>query len=117
VIHFGYAEADTYARLLRQADLVISTAIHEFFGVAVVEAIYAGCFPILPDRLSYPELLPERFHGDCLYDDFADLVNRLRWALMHPDVIRVVSGALRVAMKRFSWQRLSASYDRELPSL
>ncbi len=116
VIHFGYAETSTYTRLLRQADVVISTAIHEFFGVAVVEAIYAGCFPILPKRLSYPELLPERFHGDCLYDDFADLVNRLRWALAHPDVIRVVSKPLRVAMKRFSWPHLSTTYDRELSS-
>jgi glycosyltransferase involved in cell wall biosynthesis len=112
VVHFGYAETSTYPRLLRQADVVVSTAIHEFFGVAVVEAIYAGCFPILPHRLSYPELVPKRFHGDCLYDDFADLVTRLRWALAHLDRIRVASESLRVAMNRFSWQRLAPIYDR-----
>ena len=37
---------------------MLSTARHEFFGVAVVEALLAGCLPWLPDRLSYPELLP-----------------------------------------------------------
>jgi len=52
VVHFGYADQAQYTTLLRRADAVISTAIHEFFGAAVVEAIYCGCFPVLPRRLS-----------------------------------------------------------------
>ena len=47
-----------YLRRLAACDWVLSTAVHEFFGVAVVEALLAGCLPWLPDRLSYPELLP-----------------------------------------------------------
>jgi len=39
-------------------DWVLSTAAHEFFGIAVAEALLAGCLPWLPDRLSYPELVP-----------------------------------------------------------
>ena len=54
-----------YAALLWAADLVVSTAIHEFFGVAVVEAIYCGCRPVLPWRLSYPELIPGRRIKKC----------------------------------------------------
>ena len=27
------------------------------------EAMAAGAVPVLPDRLSYPELVPEQFHG------------------------------------------------------
>ena len=38
---------------------MLSTARHEFFGIAVAEALRAGCLPWLPARLSYPELLPE----------------------------------------------------------
>ncbi len=57
--HFGYvADRDEYWRLLQACDWVLSTARHEFFGIAVVEAMLAGCLPWLPDRLSYPELLP-----------------------------------------------------------
>ena len=49
IVHFGYAEeAETYRRLLWKADIVVSTAIHEFFGTAVVVACYCGCFPVLP---------------------------------------------------------------------
>ena len=42
---------------------MLSTARHEFFGMAVVEAMQCGCLPWLPDRLSYPELLPESARG------------------------------------------------------
>jgi glycosyltransferase involved in cell wall biosynthesis len=57
--HVGF-EPDRYAYWQRLADCdwVLSTATHEFFGIAVVEAMLAGCLPWLPNRLSYPELLP-----------------------------------------------------------
>ena len=47
-----------YVKTLRRADWVLSTARHEFYGIAVAEALLAGCLPWLPDRLSYPELVP-----------------------------------------------------------
>ena len=46
---------DYYAALWR-TDLQISTAIHESFGVATLEAMYTGNCCLLPDRQSYPEL-------------------------------------------------------------
>ncbi len=114
VLHFGYAEDDTYAELLRCADVVVSTALHEFFGIAVVEAIYSGCFPVLPDRLSYPELIPERYHDACLYQRSEDLLVRLRWALTHPEGARSIAGDLRPAMSRFDWDEIGPIYDRAL---
>jgi glycosyltransferase involved in cell wall biosynthesis len=73
-VHWGYlpTRAD-YVALLSQADLVISTAEHEFFGISVLEAICAGAFPLLPNRLSYPELIPAELHPACLYADEDDL--------------------------------------------
>ena len=70
IVHWGYVptRAD-YLALLHQADVVISTADHEFFGVSVLEAIAAGAFPLLPARLSYPELIPDALHTACLYAD------------------------------------------------
>ena len=59
----GPADRVAYLELLRSCDWVTSTARHEFFGIGVVEAIACGCLPWLPDRLSYPELIPREFRG------------------------------------------------------
>jgi glycosyltransferase involved in cell wall biosynthesis len=68
ILHYGYAEDfEEYSRLLHRADIVVSTAIHEFFGIAILEAIYCGCHPLLPNRLSYPELVPESLHRPLLH--------------------------------------------------
>ncbi len=62
--HIGYVESrQQYWQWLARADWVLSTAHHEFFGIAVVESMLAGALPWLPDRLSYPELLPDQAHG------------------------------------------------------
>jgi glycosyltransferase involved in cell wall biosynthesis len=56
--YWGYQESRTdYWNVLARGDVFVSTAIHEFFGIAAAEAISAGLFPILPDRLAYPGLL------------------------------------------------------------
>jgi glycosyltransferase involved in cell wall biosynthesis len=57
--HAGYVKSySQYSRHLQRCDWVLSTARHEYYGIAVVEAMLRGCLPWLPDRLSYPELLP-----------------------------------------------------------
>lgn len=52
------ADRDEYWRRLGECDWVLSTARHEFFGIAVAEALLAGCLPWLPQELSYVEMLP-----------------------------------------------------------
>ncbi|MBA3534924.1 MAG: DUF3524 domain-containing protein [Ardenticatenales bacterium] len=108
IVHFGYATGEQYRALLQRSDIVLSTAIHEFFGIAVIEAIYAGCCPLLPHRLSYPELIPAEHHAEFLYHKFGDALHRLyRWLTEGlPNV-----EALRPAMTRFAWPTLAAEYD------
>ena len=64
ILHAGFVEdRRTYLSMLARADWVLSTARHEFFGIAAVEAILHGCLPWLPERLSYPEITPACSHG------------------------------------------------------
>lgn len=110
-VHFGYAEDfAAYARLLWLADVVVSTALHEFFGTAVVEACACDCFPVLPRQLVYPELLPAQYHTACLYDDFEGLLDRLHRAILHVEKTRAFS--LRQEMARFDWRQMAPRYDR-----
>jgi glycosyltransferase involved in cell wall biosynthesis len=111
VIHYGWADAATYRRLLWQSDVVVSTALHEFFGISVVEAIYCGCFPVLPRRLSYPDILPAASHDACLYDDLEGLLERLRWALTRPEDARRAARRLRVAVAPYDWSAVAPRYD------
>jgi glycosyltransferase involved in cell wall biosynthesis len=112
VAHFGYATDGAYPALLRHSDVVVSTGIHEFFGIAILEAIYSGCFPVLPDRLSYPELIPKPYPDTCLYVDFDGLLTRLRWALTNTDAARAVAIELRSSVARFDWRTMAPVYDR-----
>lgn len=101
ILHWGYpADTDSYARLLHQADIVVSTALQETLGIGILEALYCGCIPILPRRLVYPELLPASYHADCLYDTFHELVARLQQALWR-----------RAELQRCDWRAIAAPYD------
>ena len=66
---------------LHESDFVVSTANHEFFGIGILEAIAAGCTPLLPDRLSYPAILQDLTDNpsDYLYDGTVkDLIIKLQ---------------------------------------
>uniref|UniRef100_A0A182PB25 tRNA-queuosine alpha-mannosyltransferase n=1 Tax=Anopheles epiroticus TaxID=199890 RepID=A0A182PB25_9DIPT len=73
VIHFGPLPREEYLRTLAQGDVVLSTALHEFYGVAMLEAVFSGCVPLAPNRLVYPELYPK----DKLFNTTAQAVKQL----------------------------------------
>ena len=60
--HWGFIE-DTaqYRSLLSKSDVVLSTAVHDFQGLSVMEAVALGCVPLVPNRLAYTELFEEHF--------------------------------------------------------
>lgn len=116
IVHMGYLPLDAYRRHLLEADVVVSTALQEFFGIAVIEAIAAGSFPVVPDRLSYPSLLPPAWHRQSLYPE-GGLVERLRWAITHPDEIRSGAGDRRREMARFGWATMAPRYSEALTTL
>ena len=94
--------------------MVLSTAHHEFFGISILEAVMHGAFPILPNRLSYPGLIPEEFHKDCLYEGSERLRERLHWALSQPQEARTIAHQITASLTRLEWKNLAPRYDLEL---
>lgn len=119
IIHYGYAEDfHEYSRLLHRADIVVSTALHEFFGVAMMEAIYCGCHPLLPNRLSYPELIPRPLHrpllhAPCLYEDEDDLFHILQRMLSGSER-PLPEDSLRSIPASLDWRAHGAHFDELL---
>ena len=70
IISWGYLESrNDYFELLGKCDILPVTAHHEFFGISVLEAASAGVIPLLPLRLSYPELFPQNVFSEFYYDE------------------------------------------------
>jgi glycosyltransferase involved in cell wall biosynthesis len=109
ILHFGYAkDRQEYCKLLRQGDVVVSTANHEFYGIAVLEAVRAGCRPLVPDRLSYRELFPQEFR----YQD-GEFAPRLLAAMEAGRLAEDQAGAMTSS---FAWPALAESFQRWLAS-
>jgi glycosyltransferase involved in cell wall biosynthesis len=103
LVHHGEPQSrDAYARLLASSDVAVSTAVNEFFGLAMLEACYSGCYPLVPDRLAYPELYPTEFR----YEDEEGLTARLRALLID----RPPPGAARALAEPFALPRLAGAY-------
>jgi len=92
-----------YRRQLDRADYIVSTSLHEFQGLSVLEAAARGARPLLPADLVYPEIWP---------DDFLYERKSLRPALRE----RIVSWPVavgpdpRAVALGYSWESLGARW-------
>ena len=112
IVHWGGVPGDAdYAALLWAADVVACAAIQESFGIGVVEAVYCGCRPVLPRRLSHPEVIPAAAHEDVLYRE-GELVPALARALAEPRAWS--ENWQRTWVARFDWACLGGRYDEEI---
>ncbi|MHC4106221.1 MAG: glycosyltransferase, partial [Planctomycetota bacterium] len=116
---WGYQENQAeYERALKEADVFVSTANHEYFGISAIEAGLAGAYPVLPKRLAYPEIFGpgeengmEEFFYDgsatALADRLTALAERVEkeclWGKDGERLIRL--------MKRFTWRNRASVLD------
>jgi len=75
------ADDDAFRAVLQSSHVVVSTALHDFQGLAVQEAVAAGCRPLVPDRLAYRDFIPAEWrypdHGDEAGAEAVALADRL----------------------------------------
>jgi glycosyltransferase involved in cell wall biosynthesis len=110
---WGHVErAEDYRQLLAESHVVLSTALHDFQGLAVLEAVAAGCVPLVPDRQAYPEWFGANF---CYVSDVENPSNEAR---SMADSLQVRMQEFMQAklpeppdMKSFGWDYLRSAYD------
>jgi len=115
---FGYiASVEDYFKLLSECDIVLSTAIHEFQGVAVMEALAVGCMPLVPDRLSYKEFIDGAFRYQ---SDINCPENEADYAVDTLLAIRagkLPEPRLSESLKQYSWSELIVLYRKTIQHL
>jgi glycosyltransferase involved in cell wall biosynthesis len=122
IVRWGFADSkEDYIQTLKSTDIFVSTAQHEFFGISVVEALACGAYPLLPNRLAYPEVLqigafPDRKRY--LYDgDASSLASRVTSVIESwhdSDQYRKERTEISNSMTRFHWPLRAAEMDSEL---
>jgi glycosyltransferase involved in cell wall biosynthesis len=113
---FGYVESrEEYVRLLWNADIVVSTAKQEFFGIAMAEAVWCGAWPIAPKALVYEDLYGGTGTSQHLYRDDAELLKLLEKALTAEKLGPVVP--LRQRLAGFDWPRMAERFDQRFETL
>ncbi len=122
VVQFGRVPSvEEYRALLKRSHIVVSTTRHEFFGVGMVEALAAGCIPVVPGRFNYPALVPAELHQRLLWETEDDLRAKLRSCLalvrQHGGAVSAIRAALRSSALRFDWERVAPQWDDALERL
>ncbi|MBK1880254.1 DUF3524 domain-containing protein [Pelagicoccus mobilis] len=110
----SYGRADTfeeYARWLWKADILPVTSRQDFFGGSVVEAIYCGCHPILPNRLAYPDHVSPSEYPELYFNTPEEAVDRLS-ELIRSGTWKEPS-PLREKMANYDWANCIEHYDTE----
>jgi len=113
---FGHIERRRdYIRCLWQADVVVSTANQEFFGLSMLEAALCGAQPVAPRALVYPELWAgaacARRH---LYRTSDELVKLLRLALTSHATHEC---GIATRLHAYDWRRVAPRFDARFESL
>lgn len=114
--HIGWCNDRTdYATWLHRADIVLSTAKHETFGISIVESVYCGALPLLPQRLSYPELFCTTTFAPHFYQSTSHAVHQLSQLLQlfatNPTQWAAAVSRCQQAVARFRWQEMGPLYD------
>lgn len=73
--------------------------------------MYCDCFPLLPNRLAYPEHLPEELDREFLYEE-GELPARLETAIESVMGIRQVD--YQSIAKKYDWKELIEKYDEKM---
>jgi glycosyltransferase involved in cell wall biosynthesis len=111
VIHMGtFEDRAQYLSALSQHHVVLSTAHHEFQGLAMLEGATYGCTPLAPNDLAYPEWIPP----DCLYQTHSNVEAQANIILNHLSQWQTGSIPATPDTQSYIWPELAKQYSEKL---
>ena len=117
ILHFGYCETyHDYLKWLQKSYILPITSIQDFFGVSIVEGIYAELLPILPNRLSYPELLQIN-NKNLFYSKDQDFYKLLSYNINNYKDLRKYTKKYKELISRFDWSNMKSVYDEQFEKI
>lgn len=113
------ATRQEYITALQEADIAVSTANHEFFGIGMVEAAAAGALPLVPNRLSYPEIFGAEpaFLYDGTVKTLAERLRRLCELKKRGNLWQGDTGRGLRLVEKFYWDRAARRLDAALEAM
>ncbi|RLL51257.1 DUF3524 domain-containing protein [Mariprofundus sp. EBB-1] len=110
---WGYLpDRQAYLQLLRQCDIVLSTALHDFQGLAMLEAVACGCIAVAPHRLAYPEFLSHTYLASSFPNDIDSDARALADAVVHAALAMKKQSTERPDMSHFNWSTMHDQYAK-----
>ncbi|MCI4671301.1 MAG: DUF3524 domain-containing protein [Bacteroidia bacterium] len=84
ILEWGFVESrEKYFEWIWKADVLAVSSFHDFFGISVLEAVYAGNYPILPYDQAYPEHFPPEHFSDYFYSSKENFSKKLEKVLLN----------------------------------
>ena len=116
IVQFGYAKTfENYAKWLWKADILPVTSNQDFFGGSIMEAVYCQTIPVLPRRLTYPELFKSKDNPQLFYENESDLLEKLTTSIENISKLR--QQHYQSITTNYDWSNMVKMYDRELMRL
>jgi glycosyltransferase involved in cell wall biosynthesis len=104
----GFLSAEDYSRWLVSADILPVTSYHDFFGISVMEGIYCGATPLLPNRLTYPDLYKIEENPEIFYENDEEFEEKLRRLIQNYGI------SYKHLTLNYDWSNMINLYDETL---
>ena len=110
ILKFGFIKSfSEYAQWLWRADILPVTSNQDFFGASIMEAVYCNTIPLLPQRLTYPNLFHLINNPEIFYQSTKELMYKLEILLTNNRIIK--SNKYQDIAIRYDWSIMAPTYD------
>ena len=117
IIHFGFCDSlKEYKTLVESCHLIPVTSYQDYFGISALEAVSNGVYPLLPNRLAFPEHFSGKSH---IYESSIDLKERLKsflnnWSQEKNELKAKTEGFIQEIESKYNWKKIAKTLDSEL---